>query len=246
MVLSRGRGWRERDWKCREGRSETKSGMNFKKTKGKFAGLTLVELLVVIAVIVILAAILLPAHVGSRRANVPVCMSNQKQIAIDLIIFEDDHAGKFPSQVSMTNGGSFEIVSNRSAASQFKTLLSYFGGRPNLLICPVDKTRHAATNVTNLKNENISYFLNLDAITNMNSVLTGDRHLELNHRAVSSGVFLQTTNMGLNWSSGFHGSASMPGGVLSFSDGHAQFAREEQLNLLLQAQPLETNRFCFP
>jgi prepilin-type N-terminal cleavage/methylation domain-containing protein len=214
--------------------------------KAKISGLTLIELLVVICVIAVLAAILLPAFAPVKSGRQIQCLSNQHQIAIGLIIFEDDHAGKFPAQVSMTNGGSFEIVSNGSASAQFQTFSSYLGNRPNLLICLTDKARHAATNFSKLKNENVSYFLNSDALTNSASVLTGDRHLEIDGKPINSGIFLQITNMQMNWADGFHINHGKPWGGFSFADGHAQFIRAEELNSTLQRQPLATNLFSFP
>ena len=220
--------------------------MNFKKAKTSIEGLTLIELLVVIAIIAILAAMVLPIFETEKGSHQVQCLSNQHQIAIGFIIFEDDHAGRFPAQVAVTNGGAFEIISNGSAAAQFQILSSYLSKRPGLLVCPVDKTRHPAANFSELKNENISYFVNLDAITNVNSILSGDRHLGLGGKTASAGIFVQTTNMPFTWSGGFHGGPGKPYGVLSFGDGHAQVVRATDLNLLLQAQPLETNRFCFP
>lgn len=215
--------------------------------KAKISGLTLIELLVVIFVIAILVAMLLPAFAPRKSGYQIQCLSNQHQIAIGLIIFEDDHNGKFPAQVSMTNGGSLEYAAIGPVSSHFQTLAPYLGKNPNLLICSTDKTRHAATNFSKLKNENISYFLNLDAITNMNSILSGDRHLEFNGKPVNAGVFVETTNAPLNWSEGFHGTYDKPWGCISFGDGHAQsFVRTEGFNLYLHEQPFATNRFCFP
>jgi prepilin-type N-terminal cleavage/methylation domain-containing protein len=61
-------------------------------------GFTLVELLVVIVVIVILLAMLLPASTGGgpHRAPTTACMSQQKQVAISVIMFSVDNAGRFP------------------------------------------------------------------------------------------------------------------------------------------------------
>jgi len=213
---------------------------------GKVSGLTLIELLVVIAIIVILAALLLPAKSGRGRAYGPWCMSHQKQIAIALIMFQDDHSGKYLWQVSTTNNGSLELVVNGSASDQYSTLAPYLGKNPQVLICPTDKTRQTATNFSALTNTNISYFLNLDAVTNLNSILSGDRNLEFNWKPINPGIFIQTTNAILKWTAGFHGAQDKPLGVISFADGHAQIVRQENLNRTLQNQPLATNRFCFP
>ena len=214
--------------------------------KRKVSGLTLIELLVVITVIAILAAMLLPATGGRGKARTIICMSNQKQIGIALLIFQSDHDGKYPWQVSTTNNGSLELVVNESASDQYSTLGPYLGKNPQVLICPTDKTRQAATNFSALTNTNISYFLNSDAVTNLNSILSGDRNLEFNRKPINPGIFIQTTNAILKWTAGFHGAQDKPLGVISFADGHAQIVRQENLNRTLQNQPLATNRFCFP
>ncbi len=214
--------------------------------KRKVSGLTLIELLAIIAVIAILAALLLPAKTGRGRAYGPWCMSNQKQIAIALIMFQDEHGGNYPWQVSTTNNGSLELISNGLASDQFSTLAPYLGKQTRVLICPTDKARQAAASFFTLTNTNISYFLNLDAVTNMNSILSGDRNLEFNWKSIHPGFFVQNTNAPLKWTAGFHGSQDKPFGVFSFADGHAQMVRQENLNRTLQNQPLATNRFCIP
>ena len=214
--------------------------------KAKISGFTLIELLVVIAIIAILAALLLPAKTGRGDRRIPWCMSNQRQIAIALTMFQGDHGGQYPWQVSTTNNGSFELVANGLASDQFSILATYLGKQPQVLRCPVDKARQAATNFSTLTNTNISYFLNLDAVANLNSILTGDRNLEFNWKPINPGIFVQTTNITLKWVAGFHGTQDKPYGIISFADGHVQIVRQENLNQTLQNQPLATNRFCFP
>jgi len=108
--------------------------------KRKVSGLTLIEVLMVVAIIAILAAMLLPALSGSRKARIPLCMSNQKQIAIALIMFQVDHNGKYLWQTSTTNNGSLELTPNGLVSDQFSTLAPYLGKQPQVLICPTDKS----------------------------------------------------------------------------------------------------------
>jgi type II secretory pathway pseudopilin PulG len=173
--------------------------------KAKISGLTLVELLVVICVIAILVAMLLPATTGPRKATMAVCLSHQKQIAIVLIMFNDDHGGKYPWQVSATNGGSMESVSNNQAFPHFRALSEYFGKQTTIFVCPTDDARHAATNYSQIFDENISYFLNLDATTNGSFIFSGDRHLEADGKPVNPGLFVYSTNAVLNWTRELHG-----------------------------------------
>jgi len=60
------------------------------------AGFTLIELLVVIAIIAILASILFPVFAKAReKANQNSCLNNQRQIAIAVSMYVQDHDEKF-------------------------------------------------------------------------------------------------------------------------------------------------------
>ncbi len=67
-----------------------------KRKSGK-SGFTLIELLVVIAIIAILAGLLLPALSSAReRARAALCMSNQKQVSLGLMLYAQSEGGFFP------------------------------------------------------------------------------------------------------------------------------------------------------
>lgn len=73
------------------------------------AAFTLMELLVVIAVIAILAALLLPALSRAKaRARKVVCLSNQKQLAVTWQIYSGDQAERF-----VWNGNATTVVNGR-------------------------------------------------------------------------------------------------------------------------------------
>ena len=217
---------------------------------GKISGFSLIELLVVIWVIAVLVAMLLPTSTGPRKARMAVCLNNQKQIAIGLIMFNDDHAGNYPWQVTATNGGSMESVSSNQAFPHFRALSGYFGNRKTIFVCPTDDSRYAATNHSQIIDKNISYFLNLDATRNSRVIFGGDRHLEANNKAVNSGLFVYSTNLVLNWTRELHGKVQNGpiGGLggLAFADGHVQFTRIKDLNSFFRNQPFVTNHIIVP
>ena len=70
-------------------------------------GFTLVELLVVIAVIAILAALLLPVLAkGKAAAKSAACKSNLRQLGLALNIYVNDY-GKYPGNAAMYSGETF-------------------------------------------------------------------------------------------------------------------------------------------
>lgn len=84
----------------------------------RFRGMTLMELLTVIVIIALLAALLLPVFVQVRkRGYEPVCISNLRQLHITFSLYVDDYAGVYPRRV--------------------KYLRSYIGDR-RILRCPAD------------------------------------------------------------------------------------------------------------
>jgi prepilin-type N-terminal cleavage/methylation domain-containing protein/prepilin-type processing-associated H-X9-DG protein len=91
-------------------------------------GFTLVELLVVIGIIAVLAAMLAPALAGAKAKGLATaCVNNVRQIGLSTQMFEDDHDGRFPQ-------------SDHTGASWVGGLLPY-GGTKGTYRCPADKNR---------------------------------------------------------------------------------------------------------
>jgi prepilin-type N-terminal cleavage/methylation domain-containing protein len=211
--------------------------------KAKISGLTLIELLVVICLISILAALLLPALAGGGPSNSARCMSNLKQINLGYMTWASDHAGKFPAEVGIADKGAMEFVSTGYASLQFRSLSDYLK-YPNVFFCRLDKVKQVATSTKDLRDENVSYFINVTATINnpSHTILAGDRNLQASGQPVKPGLFELTTNVEMSWTHDLH----LRGGILAFTDGHVQFIKTNDLNSFIRSQPLATNRFCVP
>lgn len=68
------------------------------KPKKSRAGFTLIELMIVIAIIAILAAILVPNFLKARaQGQLTACKSNCKNIATALEMYASDNGGRYPA-----------------------------------------------------------------------------------------------------------------------------------------------------
>jgi prepilin-type N-terminal cleavage/methylation domain-containing protein/prepilin-type processing-associated H-X9-DG protein len=218
--------------------------MKTRPTIRKPEAFTLVELLVVLAIIGILAALLLPAVTASqKRAKRVWCGSNLSQIGVAAHTFANDHDGKFPMAVSTNDGGSMEFVQegtggNGAFSSAFRHFqsLSRDLSTPRILICPVD-THVAAPDFARLRNENISYFVGVGAdFERPASVLAGDRNLAASSSGTSATLQINAGSR-LHWTAELH---QFKGNVL-FGDGHVEEWNDAALASAANSQSTPAN-----
>jgi type II secretory pathway pseudopilin PulG len=218
----------------------TLPGMKASRCRGGAGAFTLLELLSVIAVIIVLAALLLPALENVRaQAKRAQCVSRLRQIGVGFQNFAHDHNGQFPMALPASAGGTLEFAaSGRRLAGNF-----YFSFRhlqalstelvtPNLLICPSD-LRQPALSFGALQNSNISYFVGINAAyAQPESLLAGDRNLTNDWAGAPSLVRLGA-NYSLRWTYELH---RFKGNCL-FSDGRVEEKNTPALMLAVSKAP---------
>jgi prepilin-type N-terminal cleavage/methylation domain-containing protein/prepilin-type processing-associated H-X9-DG protein len=174
-------------------------------TRKEDLAFTLIELIVVIAVVAILAASLLPAMAGARSGALRlICSNNLKQVGVAFRTWSMSHNGNMPLRVAYSQGGDSDDIGFRVLAATQKTS-AYAGSRgvsmmflcmsnelstPKKLYCPAESEaslRQTATTFSGVggpgtvpftNDLNVSYFIGVDAQeTYPRMLLSGDHNL---------------------------------------------------------------------
>ncbi len=217
--------------------------MKVRVAKRKTAGLTLIEVVVIIAVLALLVAMLLPALAAKRSRHQFNCVNNLREVGLRYQTWAGDYGDKYPMNVSVEKGGAMELVATGNVVAVFQVMSNELG-TPKILRCADDLEHLAATNFdSTFTAKNLSYFVGLSAqTTSPKSILGGDANFELGGRAVVSGVHQIGTNAMIFWS---HVRHNRQGNIL-FADASVQFVSNSNLILQFFQTGLATNRLAIP
>ncbi len=220
-------------------------------------GFTLFEVLIIVAVLIGLLAIWLPAwRRATTRSSGMSCNNHLKQVGLAFRVWALDNNDLFPMQVSVTNGGTMELVDSGSVYVHF-LVMSNDLQTPKILICPqdADAARMLATTFSSTvpaslpdqipftNDHSVSYFVGVDADeTQPQTILSGDANLAVGGVPVSRGLLNLWTNPPVSWTKDRH----VTYGNIGLADGSVQPVSDWRLLHLLRETGRATNRLAFP
>ena len=217
--------------------------MSIREHRSGRGGFTALELAIVIIMLAILAGLLMPSF-GNRRNHTTGsrCVAKLQQIGLAIRIWEDDHAGRYPMAVPMTEGGALEFTAKGESWRVFQ-ILSNELATTKLPVCPADPSRNPATNFASMTGSNVSYFVGVDAEEKRGKMfLAGDRNWEIDGNQVGSGLVAVGSNAAVSWTKNFHRQS----GNILFADGSVVKVYDSQLRATVSQTGTNVNRLVFP
>lgn len=200
--------------------------------------MTMVELIVVIAVLVVLAGMILPV-LSKRKVHDPriSCLNRLRQVGIGFRLYANDM------------GSNPQFIQTNEAWVYFQTVGKEIGS-PKVLLCPDDPVRSSPAIVfespnvldrnsfsypTN-RNNALGFFYGTEAEeSNPGAILAGDRHITRTGGMIS-GVVTWKTNSNVSWAKDIHKGS----GNAVLADGSGQMFSSARLR---QQLPQTTNAF---
>jgi len=221
---------------------------NCKHEGRSMKGLTLVEVIIVVAVLGILACLCLSLQSPrgpkerARRIN---CLSGLKSIGLAFRMWSNDHGDKFPWQVSVETNGTMELVETPQVFRHFAAISNEVVS-PKILVCAADSERERVSSWDKCNNRNLSYCVGLDSNEALpQTILSGDRNITGGVLASNGIMRFGATNQA-GWNQEMHKGA----GNIGLADGSSLQFTENSLRKQIQAALLSTNvnalRFSIP
>src|ERR1051326_2670796 len=111
-----------------------------KKRTLRGTGFSLLELLVVVSIIAILAALLLPALSRAKaKATLAVCLSNSRQINLGVRLYAVDRDDFLPPIVTRTNAMAHPFTAYTVLIKEYVGMTATSAANAKLFACPADK-----------------------------------------------------------------------------------------------------------
>ena len=213
------------------------------------SALTIIEVLLVIAIIAILLAMFLPALAYSGPDTGGRCAGNLKQIGGATQSWLIDHHDNYPMEVSTNDGGTKEFKFGSETFEHFIVLSNYLKRGSPVLVCPIDRRDgypYPPKDFLSLSNLDVSYFINLNATHSRNNFfLCGDFFLTSSVPQVD-GILTVSKETTVGWKTKHFRSASRFSGNILFPDGHVDSLPDRKLQKALNKSDIATNNLSMP
>ena len=182
-------------------------------------------------------------------------MSNLKQVGLAFQVWAGDNGDKYPMQVSVTNGGTMELVQSGNVFPHFLVMSNELS-TPKILYCSnesdparVQSTVFASTpgvgdswQIPFVGDKNISYFVGVDANqTNAAMFLSGDRNIT-NDLPRRGSLLELTADQPVRWTREIH----VKKGNILLTDCSAHWGSTPDLREALKHTGVATNRLAMP
>lgn len=222
----------------------------------RMRGLTLVELLVIVAVVSVLAALVLPALMRAKARSSSICCNcNLKIIGVAFRTWALDHNDTYPMQVSVTNGGTMELM-NKGKTFTTYLVMSNELSTPRVLFCPMekDRSRKVASTFADLtpssskeirfaSDTNLTYFVGADAASAFPQMfLSGDDNLRMDGVRMTSGLVAAGNDKAISWTHERH----VDQGNIGLADGSVEQIDSSRLRKALANTGDARNRLAMP
>ena len=186
---------------------------------------------------------ILPSLARSKARSSRIgCSNNLKQIGLAFQTWAIDNDYHYPMRVSVTNGGTTELVVSGQVSPHFRVMSNELS-TPKILVCPNDRSRTYATNFdSDLTDSKLGYFVGVDSIEgNRSTFLSGDRNLT-NKPTPGSRLVIVTAKTAIGWTKSIH----YEKGNICFADGSVLSYANGQASQPVQALVPATNRLAVP
>lgn len=207
---------------------------------------TLIELLILTALLLLVACVLLPSIAYQRRhARRCACVDNLKQVGVAFRTWTLDGGDSYPAEVDVKFGGARQELAIGHVYFNFIVMSNELSA-PKILVCPDDNEKKVAKNFhSGFNNSNVSYFVGAEARDTFPQMfLSGDRNLAFENKPLLPGIFIWTSNRSsLSWTKAIHNAC----GNVGLADGSVrQFFESRKLAAAAADQSCETNRLVLP
>ncbi|HXR05960.1 MAG TPA: type II secretion system protein [Candidatus Acidoferrum sp.] len=217
------------------------------ETTRKVSAFTIIEMLVIIAVLMVLAAVLLPSFSRATAKSPRIsCLNNLKEIGTGYRLWAEDHGDLVPAQQSVSNGGWGDFLTNANQGSNcwmnYAIMGNEMGQSPRLVVCPADERQAALTYTNGFDNTHVSYFVGVTANgVYPQSIQGGDRNLGGGNKPDPDYGFSPKSGKGndvtfplsgpVSWSLKMHSEGNTSGsGNILLGDGSGQQTSSDYLN----------------